>query len=79
LFIDTSHTVEQTLGELRTYVPRIRPGGVALFHDTEWREPSEMLDEPGGWVKEALDIYCAEAGLEWENRSGSYGMGIIRR
>jgi predicted O-methyltransferase YrrM len=78
LFIDTSHTVEQTLAELRLYVPRVRKGGIVLMHDTEWEEPGTMLDAPGGWVTQALDTFCAEAGLSWENRSGSYGMGILR-
>ena len=34
LFIDTSHEYEHTLAELRAYMPRVAPGGVALFHDT---------------------------------------------
>ena len=86
LFIDTSHTVEQTLGELRTYVPRVRKrnpegreGGVVLLHDTEWApQGDEQLAEPGGPVAEALDVYCAETGRSWVNRAGSYGLGIIR-
>lgn len=78
LFIDTSHTVEQTLGELRVYVRRVRKGGVALLHDTEWEDPGTMLDAPGGWVTQALDAYCKETGLSWVNRTGSFGMGVIR-
>jgi predicted O-methyltransferase YrrM len=78
LFVDTSHTVEQTLGELRAYVPRVRPGGVVLLHDTMWADPGEELDEPGGWVAQALDAYCAETGRSWVNRTGSYGMGVVR-
>ena len=78
LFIDTSHTVEQTMAELRLYVPRVKPGGVVLLHDTEWKEPGTMLDAPGGWVTQALDAYCKETGLSWVNRTGSYGMGVIR-
>ena len=34
LFIDTSHEYEHTLAECRAYVPRVAPGGIALFHDT---------------------------------------------
>ena len=33
-FLDTSHEYEHTLAELRAYMPRVAPGGVALFHDT---------------------------------------------
>ena len=36
LFIDTSHEYEHTLGELEAYMPRVAPGGVALFHDTKF-------------------------------------------
>ncbi len=78
LFVDTSHTVEQTRRELETYVPRVKPGGVVLMHDTEWQAPGTMLDAPGGWVTEALNAYCAETGLSWANRTGSYGLGVIR-
>ena len=34
LFIDTWHEYEHTLGELAAFMPRVAPGGVALFHDT---------------------------------------------
>ena len=29
-------------------------------------------------VRQALDEYCAETGLSWENLPGMYGMGVIR-
>ena len=79
LFIDTSHTFEQTLAELRLYVPRVKPGGVVLLHDTEWEPPGHATDYPTGTVTEALNAYCEESGLSWVNRTGSYGLGIIRR
>jgi predicted O-methyltransferase YrrM len=63
LFIDTSHEYEHTLAELRAYMPRLAPGGTALFHDTK---------------VQALDEYCAEAGLSWEELPGEYGLGVIR-
>ena len=34
LFIDTSHEYEPTLAELRTYAPRLAPGGCIAMHDT---------------------------------------------
>ena len=68
---------EHVLAELRTYVPRIRPGGVALLHDTQWQPPATDLGEPSGGVARALDDYCAETGAEWENRPGFYGLGIM--
>jgi predicted O-methyltransferase YrrM len=81
LFIDTSHTYEQTFAELQTFVPRVAVGGVVLLHDTQWLPPSVSLLKPGGPVTEALNVFCAETGLDWENRlsgPGWYGMGIIR-
>ena len=79
LFVDSSHEYLHTLEECRAYVPRVAPGGVVLFHDTN------IYDWPGyGWtgdvppVQQALSEYCAEAGLSWENLDGAYGMGVIR-
>jgi len=78
LFVDTSHATSHTLAELRLYVPRIRAGGLALLHDTEWMPDGDrMLGEPGGPVTEALGIYCAETGRTWVNRHGSYGLGVV--
>ena len=34
LFIDTSHEYEHTKAELQTWLPKVPPGGVAMFHDT---------------------------------------------
>lgn len=34
LFIDTSHTYNHTLNELRKYEPHVRNGGVIVMHDT---------------------------------------------
>ena len=78
LFIDTSHTYDHTLAELRAYMPRVAPGGVALFHDTRifgtWSEPGDAIPP----VARALDDYCAETSRSWENLPGEYGLGIIR-
>jgi predicted O-methyltransferase YrrM len=84
LFIDTSHTYEHTLAELRMWVPRVRPGGVVLMHDTEFAPPAVWgIDPHESAVGRALDDYCAErrkAGddLEWRNRPGCYGLGVMR-
>ena len=79
LFVDTSHEYEHTLAELRAYMPRVAPGGVALFHDTNiigW--PGYKWDRDIPPVQAALDDYCAEAGVSWENMPGEYGLGVIR-
>jgi cephalosporin hydroxylase len=78
LFIDTSHEYEHTLAELRAYMPWLAPGGIALFHDTNlicW--PGYQWDRDIPPVRAALDEYCAETGLAWENLPGDYGLGKI--
>jgi cephalosporin hydroxylase len=75
VFIDTAHTYGHTLAELRAYAPRARL--LVLLHDTQWMNGIDA-GTPSGEVARALDDYCAEAGLRWENRPGSYGMGCIR-
>lgn len=65
LFIDTSHEYEHTLAELRLYVPKVRPGGIVLLHDTD---PEEW---PG--VSKALD----EFGMPWYDHPGWHGLGVI--
>lgn len=78
LFLDTSHVFEQTLTELATFVPRVRPGGVVLCHDTELQAPEDAPYGPPFPVARALDEYCGGVGLSWENQTGSYGLGVIR-
>ena len=79
LFIDTSHEYDHTLAELRAYVPRVAPGGVVLMHDTHvmgW--PGYEWDRDVSPVWAALDDYCGETGLEWQDMPGRYGLGILR-
>lgn len=77
LFIDTSHAYDHTLRELETYVPRVKPGGVVLLHDTELEAPELVGPQPPFPVAKAIEEYCAENGLGWENITGSYGLGVI--
>lgn len=79
LFIDTSHFYEHTLAELHLYVPRVNSGGVVCCHDTELENVPGR--HPNGYesfsVSRALETFCHETGLHWENRTGSYGLGVI--
>jgi predicted O-methyltransferase YrrM len=80
LLLDTSHEFDHTLAELRAYVPRVKPGGVVCCHDTllVGHDAQGMgIEGPNGPVRRALGAYCAEAGLQWSNRLGSFGMGVI--
>ena len=78
-FLDTSHEYEHTLAELRAYMPRLAPGGIALFHDTNLRTwPGYRWDRDIPPVRAALDDWCAETGRSWHNMDGEYGLGVIR-
>jgi len=79
LLVDSSHEYGHTLAELRAYMPRVAPGGIALFHDTNiigW--PGYHWDRDIPPVAAALGEWCAETGRTWENLPGQYGMGVIR-
>jgi predicted O-methyltransferase YrrM len=81
LFVDTSHSFEQTIAELGAYMPRVRPGGIALFHDVRWEWPDISLPEVGGPVARALTAWCQVNGMEWSARHGAadgYGLGYIQ-
>lgn len=88
VFMDTSHTFEQQLAELRAYVPRVRPGGTVLIHDTQCVPLDDFKTDSfaartdvEGPVADALDAFCEESGLSWENRHSElpfYGMGVIK-
>lgn len=78
LFIDTSHEYLHTLEECRAYVPRVAPGGVALFHDTHvkgWPGYRWDGEHPPVWT--ALDDFCMETKYEWADLDGAYGLGVI--
>lgn len=71
LFIDTEHTEDRTLAELRLWGKRMVKGGVILLHDTD-----DGSTYPG--VRNAMEAYCKERGLVSEYHEGSYGLGVIR-
>ena len=74
LFIDTSHEYEHTVREIEVFLPRVVPGGAALFHDTRFVfEPDEIPP-----VGKALEEHCAKTGTKWVHLPEGYGMGIIR-
>jgi predicted O-methyltransferase YrrM len=71
LFVDLDpHTLLQTEEMLSVWLPRVRPGGLALWHDTSWGG--------GTGVRDALDGWAKETGLSWEERPGSNGLGVIQ-
>jgi Methyltransferase domain len=80
LLIDLDpHAYDQTLRALELWAPRVRPGGVILCHDTEWPEINARCPQPhDSEVGRALDDFCREHGLSWENRAGNNGLGVLR-
>jgi len=78
LFVDTEHTAEHVYSVMEAYMPRLRPGGIALFHDTHWVPGDADMPGPSGPVATGISQYCTAHGLSWEDRPGSYGMGVIR-
>lgn len=79
VFIDTSHHYDQTVAELELYVPKVRPGGVVLLHDTELLHPDgHPPTDPDFPVRVAVEEYVAEHGLPVEFVPGCNGLGVIR-
>lgn len=78
VFIDTSHAYQHTLRELHLYRWKIRPGGMMLLHDTELARPFDLPGEKPYPVKRAIEDFCAQEGLVWENQPECWGLGIVR-
>lgn len=78
VFIDTTHSYEQTLAELELYIPKVRDGGRVLLHDTEVETPEGVVDDPPFPVMRAVDAFCHNNGLCWTNHPHNNGLGIIK-
>ncbi len=78
VFIDTSHHYVRTLRELDVYVPKVRPGGLVVLHDTELEYPEDAprLD-PAFPVKTAIADFCTMHDFKWTNRTNCYGLATI--
>jgi predicted O-methyltransferase YrrM len=77
IYIDTAHTYEHTLAELRRFVPLVKIRGTVLLHDT-------LLEHVDGDpqpfpVAHALGEFCRETGREWKEHGGMYGFGELAR
>ena len=80
LFVDTSHFYDHTVAELAAYMPRVVPGGTALFHDTNLlvAEPGRPASAKYPPVRQALNEWCKADGTTWDDLGGGYGLGRIR-
>ena len=69
LFVDTSHTYDQTLWELLSYGPLVRVGGYVLMHDTAMVSVQQARDE---WLATHDKWQGFELGCE-------HGLGVYWR
>lgn len=78
VFIDTSHTYEQTKAELELYVGKIKSGGMIVLHDTELEHPDASPNsDPAFPVAAAVREFSEARGLPVEWVSGCYGLAIV--
>lgn len=71
LFIDTTHTYEQTTAELAAYGPLVVPGGRILLHDTD------LTIGGGKPVLRAMNEWAAERGYGCVNDPRCGGLGEV--
>jgi len=76
VLLDTSHEYEATRQELSLYVPKVRPGGLVLCHDTEVEQPEAVRDGPPFPVRRAIEDVTAGR-FRCEYVPGCYGLGVI--
>lgn len=78
VFVDTNHTYEMTTYELENFVPRVRPGGLLLFHDTNIEVTGNATTpQPRYPVWMAIEDYCSEHQLRRSYVDYSMGLGTI--
>lgn len=73
LFIDTSHTYEHTLAELRSWGSLVQPWGIITLHDTDHTNTC-----PG--VLKAIEQFLIEnPEYNFKNDPECYGLGLLQR
>jgi len=78
LFLDTNHVFEETLVELDLYFPRVRSGGRIYLHDTAIEfTGNATTPQPLFPVRTAVEEFCAERDLQWDNKTNCCGLGTI--
>jgi predicted O-methyltransferase YrrM len=79
VFLDTSHLWPVTLHELETYLPLVKSGGFIVCHDTELQFPEgTQRGDPPYPVKKAITEFTAKHGLQWQNVTECWGLGLIK-
>jgi len=77
IFIDTSHTYEQTLKELEAFTPLLKKDGVIYLHDTL---AHITYSDPQYGVMKAIETYLQDnSGWKFKNFYTPYGLGEMKR
>lgn len=78
VFIDTNHVYEETLVELALYYPRVRKGGRIYLHDTALETTGNAsTPQPPYPVRTAMQEFCEEHDLRFEDNPACSGLGLI--
>lgn len=79
VFFDTLHIKEQVMAELYHYWPKIRVGGWAVFHDTEW--PQGKNDEYLGitWGQAVEGVKAFFGFMPFLHYPESWGMTFVQK
>lgn len=90
VFFDTLHIKEQVMAELFHYWPKIRVGGWAVFHDTEWGDKRDHYLNRD-WEPPMAGVQAFFAGprfafnvqtnpyVAYEHRPVSWGMTFVQK
>lgn len=83
VFFDTLHIKEQVMAELFHFWPKIRVGGYAAFHDTEWPVDRFEFHLGKSWAQavDGVNAFFADAGthIERVHYPESFGMTFIKK
>ncbi len=76
VFIDTLHTYPQITAELNAYLPKLRPHGLIVLHDTELHHLAGY-PTPSYPIYQAMVEFCFDHHFPWANYRNNYGLGVI--
>ena len=73
-FLDSGHTYDLTLAELRKYAPFVKEGGWIVCHDT-----GEFHNEAFADCRRAMLVFLNEVGWKFRTMNCQSGLTIIRK
>jgi len=83
VFFDTLHIKQQVMAELFHYWPKIRVGGWAIFHDSEWGEKRDhYLGQDWPPVMDGIKAFFGQPFpncIHFEHHPESWGMTFIQK